>query len=200
MNLLVLLAFKSCVSFWFLRNSLLFQNLAGFEYFQAKEIAFCSVCTREPWDVLEDRRDKWDLDPGIVHLEIGRPGLTECTSVSNIQTNQILMTKQSKKVPTFSNMNLFFFWYLFIELSWVFVVEGRLYFPDQGSHLGLLHWELRVFTTGPPAKSPSYDILHFKYNQQFLWGKVDFSKLYVLLFYGLLLMWVTWESCAGSGS
>ena len=108
MNLLVLLAFKSCVSFWFLRNSLLFQNLAGFEYFQAKEIAFCSVCTREPWDVLEDRRDKWDLDPGIVLLEIGRPGLTECTSVSNIQTNQILMTKQSKKVPTFSNMNLFF--------------------------------------------------------------------------------------------
>ena len=43
-----------------------------------------------------------------VHLEMGLPGLTECTSVSNIQTNQILMTKQSKKVPTFSNMNLFF--------------------------------------------------------------------------------------------
>ena len=102
------MAFKSCVSFWFLRNSLLFQNLAGFEYFQTKEIALCSVCRREPWDVLEDRRNKWDLDPGIVHLEIGRPGLTECTSVSNIQTNQILMTKQSKEVPTFSNMNLFF--------------------------------------------------------------------------------------------
>ena len=30
---------------------------------------------------------------------------------------------------------------------------GGLEFPDQGSDLGLLHWELRVLATGPPEKS-----------------------------------------------
>ena len=96
-----------------------------------------------------------------VPLEMGLPGLTERTSVSNIETNQILTTKQSKKVPTFSNMNLFFLIFIFGAVL-VFVVEWGLYFSDQGSNLGSLHWELGVFATGPPAKSPSYGILHFK--------------------------------------
>ena len=33
------------------------------------------------------------------------------------------------------------------------VVVCGIYFPDQGSNLGPLHWELRVLATGPPAKS-----------------------------------------------
>ena len=33
------------------------------------------------------------------------------------------------------------------------VVECGIYFPDQGSNLGPLHWEPVVLTTGPPGKS-----------------------------------------------
>ena len=33
------------------------------------------------------------------------------------------------------------------------VVECGIYFPDQGSNLGPLHWEPAVLTTGPPGKS-----------------------------------------------
>ena len=28
-----------------------------------------------------------------------------------------------------------------------------IYFPDQGSNLGPLHWECRVLATGPPGQS-----------------------------------------------
>ena len=163
MNLLVLLAFNSCVSFGFLRNSLLFQDLAGFECFQTTEIAFCSICTREPWDVLEDRRDKWDLDPGTAKsiLKWDSQGWLSAPVYPTYKPTKSLWQSKAKKFQLFLIWT-FFFWYLFIGLSWVFVVEWRLYFSDQGSNLGPLHWELGVFTTGPPAKSPSYDILYFK--------------------------------------
>lgn len=32
-----------------------------------------------------------------------------------------------------------------------------VYFPDQGSNSGLLHWELKVLASGPPGRD-----LHFK--------------------------------------
>ena len=35
-------------------------------------------------------------------------------------------------------------------------VSCGIYFPDQGSNLGPLHWECGVFTTGPAAKSQPY--------------------------------------------
>ena len=31
-----------------------------------------------------------------------------------------------------------------------------IYFPDQGSNLGPLHWEHEVSATGPPGKSPAF--------------------------------------------
>ena len=34
------------------------------------------------------------------------------------------------------------------------VAACGIYFPDQGSNLGRLHWELQVLATGPPGKSP----------------------------------------------
>ena len=44
--------------------------------------------------------------------------------------------------------------YFFIWLHPVLVAAHRIYFPDQGSNPGLLHWEHGVLTTGPPRKSP----------------------------------------------
>ena len=130
---------------------------------------------------------------------MGLPGLTECTSVSNIQTNQILMTKQSKKVPAFSNMNLFFLIFIYwavlglcCGMKTLFLWSGIKPGP---SALGA--WSLHHWTT---SKVPLIWYFTFQIeSKQFLWGKVDFSKLYLFLFYGLLLMWVTRESCAGSG-
>ena len=37
-------------------------------------------------------------------------------------------------------------------------------FPDQGSNSGPLHWERRVLTTAPPAKSPIKAFLKFTYS------------------------------------
>ena len=34
------------------------------------------------------------------------------------------------------------------------VAAHGVYFPDQGSNLGPLHWEPKVLATGPPGKSP----------------------------------------------
>ena len=50
------------------------------------------------------------------------------------------------------------FIYLFIELHWVLVAASSiaasgLYFPDQGSKLGPLHWEHGVLATEPLEKS-----------------------------------------------
>ena len=42
----------------------------------------------------------------------------------------------------------------FICLHWVLAVACTILFPDQGSNLGLLHWEPRVLATGPLGKSP----------------------------------------------
>ena len=36
----------------------------------------------------------------------------------------------------------------------VFVAVFGIYFPDQGSDLGLLYWEHGVLATGSPGKSP----------------------------------------------
>ena len=33
-----------------------------------------------------------------------------------------------------------------------------LEFPEQGSNLGLLHWECGILATGPPGKSPRVQI------------------------------------------
>ena len=49
--------------------------------------------------------------------------------------------------------------YLFIWLGQVLIMVCEIYFPDQGSNPGLLHWELQVLTTAPPGKSPH---VHFK--------------------------------------
>ena len=46
---------------------------------------------------------------------------------------------------------IFLFIYLFIWLHQVLVAACG--FPDQGSNPGPLHWECRVFATGPPGKS-----------------------------------------------
>ena len=44
----------------------------------------------------------------------------------------------------------------FLGLSWdmwdLSVVACRIYFPDQGSNLGPLHWKSRVLTSGPLRK------------------------------------------------
>ena len=39
------------------------------------------------------------------------------------------------------------------------VQHGGTDFPDWGLNLGSLHWKLRVLTTGPPGKSPTF---HFQ--------------------------------------
>ena len=41
----------------------------------------------------------------------------------------------------------------FIWLHQVLITAYGILFPDQGSNLGPLHWELRVLTTGPAEKS-----------------------------------------------
>ena len=43
--------------------------------------------------------------------------------------------------------------YLFIWLHGVLVASCGLWFPDQGSNPGPLHWELRGLATGPQGKS-----------------------------------------------
>ena len=43
--------------------------------------------------------------------------------------------------------------YLFFVFFFNLVVACGIYFPDQGSNLGLLHWEHRVLGTGLPGKS-----------------------------------------------
>ena len=47
--------------------------------------------------------------------------------------------------------------YLFI--FWPRCQHGGTDFPDWGLNLGPLHWKLRVLTTGPPGKSPTF---HFQ--------------------------------------
>ena len=49
--------------------------------------------------------------------------------------------------------------FFFIWLCWVLVVTCGIKFPDQGSNLGSLHWELGILTTGLSEKSlpPPYE-------------------------------------------
>ena len=59
--------------------------------------------------------------------------------------------------------------YLFIWLSWVLVAACGIYFPDEGSNPGPLHWEHGVLTAGPPRKSQEsiYSTSHFPLLIQF---------------------------------
>ena len=63
---------------------------------------------------------------------------------------------------------------LFIWLPWVLLAACRIfqlwawgmYLPHQGLNPSLLHWTLRVLTTGPPG-SPVADIFHLT------WGAIN---------------------------
>ena len=66
----------------------------------------------------------------------------------------------------------YIYFYLFILLCWVLVAVCGIYFPDQGSNLGPLHWEHGVLATRSPEKSP---ILFFKYLF------IDFLKINLFL-------------------
>ena len=46
--------------------------------------------------------------------------------------------------------------HLFIWLHWVLLAACGIYFPDQGSNPGPLHWECRVLANTPPRRSPSF--------------------------------------------
>ena len=43
-----------------------------------------------------------------------------------------------------------------------------VYFPNQGSNPGPLHWEHRVLATGPPGNSPNLESLHLPVKSQTL--------------------------------
>ena len=51
--------------------------------------------------------------------------------------------------------NIYLFLILFIWLHWVFVIPFRIWFPEQGSNLSLLHWELEVLAILDHQGSPS---------------------------------------------
>ena len=54
--------------------------------------------------------------------------------------------------------------YLFVWLGQVLVAACGIQFSNQGLNLGPLPWKLRVLTTGPPGKLPSY-FLKLQYQQ-----------------------------------
>ena len=53
------------------------------------------------------------------------------------------------------NLNIKIFIYLFTWQLWVLVAACGIWFPDQGSNPGPLHWELGALAPGPPGKSLS---------------------------------------------
>ena len=59
----------------------------------------------------------------------------------------------SEQVPI-NDCCLFILIFIFIYLAMLsLVVLCRIQFPNQGSNLGLLHWDFRVLAAGPPRKS-----------------------------------------------
>ena len=61
-------------------------------------------------------------------------------------------------------------------------------FPDQGSNLGILHWEHRVLATRPPGKS-LYDIIYVHW-QKSVGPAVIFQSRFLVCFF------LFWWKCA----
>ena len=68
--------------------------------------------------------------------------------------------------------------YLFIWLFLALAAACEIKFPDQGSTLGALHWELGVLATGPPGKSQE----HFK--EIIFFSLPITSSFSIILFHG----------------
>ena len=100
----------------------------------------------------------------------------------------------------------YLFMYFFNWLNQVLAVAGKLlveacaiYFPDQESNLGPLHWEYRVLTTAPPGKfwflffsffifgSSGSSLLHTDLVASWWGGGEGYSFLRCM---GFLLQWV----------
>ena len=73
----------------------------------------------------------------------------------------------------FKKIYIYIYIYLFIIYPHqVLVGSCGVYFPDQGSNLGPLHWECGVLATGPPGKSQwlSFYTFHQFHCRMGLWN------------------------------
>ena len=68
------------------------------------------------------------------------------------------LTQESANSPSRATCLFFFFTMYIFWLHWVLVAACGLWFPDQGSNLGPLHWEPWVLATGPPGKSQELQV------------------------------------------
>ena len=90
-------------------------------------------------------------------------------------------------------LSLFAFGFLSAVLSCMqhmgsLVVTCRIYFPNQGSNLGPLHWGFRVLATGPPGKYLSALLVG--------WFPLFYllDHLFVLLYYSICYSFITCSS------
>ena len=91
------------------------------------------------------------------------------------------------------------------DLSWqawkLLVVVRGIYFPDQGSNSGPLHWELAVLVTGPPGtfwwKTSKCPAVH---SPGFLWASVALVLFFAHWCFLLILRaaWLCVPGCCGN--